>query len=230
MNEKGLEIYRKLAARFKENNSSLYLVGGTVRDILLERDFTDFDLVTPSVPDEVTSFLNGYKLDTAFKKYGVISLKEDDIHFQITTLRKEKGYLDSRHPNQIEYVKTLKEDVRRRDFTINGLYMDSELKLIDLVNGEADLNKHLIKTIGCPYKRIKEDSLRIIRALRFSLDLDFTLDEKLVKAINKNIPSLATLNPEKIKMEIKKIKCQDKEKIKAIFSDFGITNYLESIE
>ncbi len=230
MVSEGIEIYKRLASIFKENNSSLYLVGGTVRDIILARDFTDFDLVTPSTPSNVKEILSGYKLDTSFEKYGVISLKENGFHFQITTLRKEKGYSDSRHPNEIEYVKTLKEDVRRRDFTINGLYMDSDLNVIDLVNGRADLETKLIKTIGCPYKRIKEDALRIVRALRFEIDLGFTLDEKLIKAIEKNISSLGSINPEKIKMEIKKIKCQDKDRVREVFSYFNITNYLDSIE
>ncbi|MCD8204210.1 MAG: hypothetical protein LUC16_00055 [Coprobacillus sp.] len=231
MSSEGVEIYKKLAAIFKENSSSLYLVGGTVRDILLDIDFTDFDLTTPALPSEVKEILKGYKLDTSFEKYGVISLKENNLHFQITTFRKEKGYSDSRHPSEVIYVKSLKEDVRRRDFTINGLYMDSDLNLIDLVNGKSDLDNRVIKTIGCPYKRIKEDALRIIRALRFAVDLDFTLDEKLEKAIRKYISSLDSLNPEKIKMEIKKIKCPDKDKVRETFSYFNITNYLDdSIE
>ncbi len=223
MSNESEEFYLELSNKFRENNSFLYLVGGTVRDILLGKDITNYDLVTPSEPDEVVKILEGYKrVDAPFKRYGVIQISKNRIHYDIVTLREEKNYGDSRHPLEIRYVETVNEDVKRRDFTINGMYMDEHHYLIDLVNGKEDLDNKIIRMIGKPKKRLTEDPLRIIRAVRFALDLDFTIETSLDKAMVKCASLIKKLNKDKVAEEVRKIKCKDKKKIREMFHRYGI--------
>ncbi len=223
---KYLDCYKELAELFSQNGYSLYLVGGTVRDFLLRKELTDMDAVTDATPEEFKQFLNSYKVDFTFAKFGSIKLVINDVKFDITTLRKERAYSDSRHPTKIEFVKTLDADVVRRDFTVNAMYLDKAFKLIDLVGGEEDLNKGVLKMVGDPNKRLQEDPLRIIRALRFSLTHNLTIDESLKKAILRNISLLEKLNKDKIKQDIRKIECADKERIEKLFTEFGIFHLL----
>ncbi len=206
---------------FEKNGFSLYLVGGTVRDYLLNLPLSDMDAVTDATPKEIEVFLPDACF--TFAKYGSVSYKnKKGIKFDITTLREEKGYSDSRHPNKINFVKDLKIDVRRRDFTVNALYLDKELEVLDYVYGISDLRNHILKMVGEPKTRLEEDPLRIIRALRFSIDYDLVIEEQLEKAIKESVQLLDNLNPEKIKQDIKKIKCQDQDKINKLFSYYGI--------
>jgi tRNA nucleotidyltransferase (CCA-adding enzyme) len=122
----------------------------------------------------------------------------------ITTLREEKGYQDFRHPGTVVFVKDPKQDYRRRDFTINGLYLDEEYSLLDYCGGLADLEHHLIRFIGDPEKRVQEDPLRILRGERFAKSLGFTLEEKTRAAMEKYHDLIQKLNPEKIKEEQRK--------------------------
>ena len=222
-----LEAFLSLSNIFNQNGYILFLVGGSVRDYLLFNEINDLDVVTDATPDEVEKFYQGEATYT-FRKYGAMSLKHEEYKFDVTTLRKETSYLDSRHPSKIVFVKNLEEDVIRRDFTINGLYMDKNLKVYDYVDGVKDLNNHLIRTIGNPDERIKEDPLRILRAIRFKITFNFLIDEELNKAIRNNLELLNNLNPEKIKEEIRKMK-KDKEKLKSIFEDFGISYLLNMV-
>lgn len=223
-----IEKYQILSKLFKQNGYQLYLVGGTVRDYLLNRELTDMDAVTDATPEEMKNFL--MDADFTFAKYGSIKYHFLGLKFDITTLREEKGYLDSRHPEKIQFVKDLSSDVKRRDFTINGLYLNDKIEVIDFVGGSLDLSNHLLRCIGDADTRIKEDPLRIIRALRFAVDFDLTIEESLNTAISNNILLLNKINPEKIKEDIKKIKCQDKNKIKDIFDNFHITHLLNVLE
>ncbi len=178
------------------------MVGGTVRDYLLNIELTDMDLVTDATPSEMKEFLKS--ADYTFEKYGSVKLKVDDTKFDITTLRKEEGYSDYRHPNKICFTKSIKEDVFRRDITINALYMDKGLNLIDLVGGKKDIERRIIRTIGNPLVRITEDPLRILRIYRFQLEIGFDIDEELKKVLKENISLLNLLNKDKIISEIKK--------------------------
>ncbi len=223
-----IEKYQILSKLFKQNGYQLYLVGGTVRDHLLNHELTDMDAVTDATPEEMKNFL--MDADFTFAKYGSIKYHFLGLKFDITTLREEKGYLDSRHPEKIQFVKDLSSDVKRRDFTINGLYLNDKIEVIDFVGGSLDLSNHLLRCIGDADTKIKEDPLRIIRALRFAIDFDLTIEESLNAAISNNILLLNKINPEKIKEDIKKIKCQDKDKIKDIFDNFHITHLLNVLE
>lgn len=225
-----LASFQKIADIFSSNGYSLYLVGGTVRDYLLSLPITDVDLVTNATPDEMLSFLSPYKINSTFKKYGSIKIYFEDSYFDVTTLRKEKKYRDSRHPQKIIFVKSLKQDYKRRDFTINSMYMDTHFRVIDYVHGMVDINNSLIRMVGNPNRRIKEDPLRIIRALRFSLDFDFNIEKHLEKAIRKHIKLLTLLSEDKIRQDIHKIKTDNKQKVISLFDEYGmhyLTNMIE---
>ena len=206
--QKSVEIFSKLFNLFYDNGHSLFMVGGTVRDYLLGIELFDMDVVTDATPNQMKEFLP--EADFTFAKFGSVKLKIDDMKFDITTLRKESNYEDSRHPNRVVFCRSLEEDVLRRDFTINGLYMDNSLKIYDFVNGQVDLQNKIIKTIGRADKRIKEDPLRIVRALRFAIEFSFSIDEDLQNAIDNNKDLLKKLNPLKIEEEIRKSKDEKK--------------------
>lgn len=226
--ENKLELFKQLVAIFKTHGYQLFMVGGTVRDYLLKLPLTDMDVVTDATPEEMKQFLPDASY--TFAKFGSVSYKIDGVKFDITTLREENVYIDSRHPQQIIFVKDLTIDVKRRDFTINALYMDEDLKVFDYVDGVKDLNNHLIRMIGNPDIRINEDPLRIIRALRFSLDFDFDIEKSLSESIKKNFHLLANLNIEKVKQDIKKITCTDRKRIETKFEEYNIKHYLDVVE
>lgn len=200
--EHKLEIYRDLATLFDSKGFLLYLVGGTVRDYLLGKELTDMDLVTDATPSEMKEFLSN--ADYTFEKYGSVRLKIDDIKFDITTLRKEEGYSDFRHPNKICFTKSLKEDVFRRDITINAMYMDKDLNVIDFVGGQKDISNKVIRMIGKPLKRINEDPLRIIRIYRFKLETGFEIERELNDVLEHNFSKAKLINKDKINQEIRK--------------------------
>ena len=202
-------LFQELAELFASHGHSLYMVGGSTRDFLLNVPLTDMDLVTDATPEEEKNFLE--HADYTFAKYGSIKLIYKDVKFDITTLRKETNYSDSRHPGKVEFTNKLEEDVLRRDLTINAMYLSKNLEVIDLVNGQKDLSNQLIKMIGDPLARLQEDPLRIVRIYRFKLDLDFEIDPVLLKVIKENMSLLDKLNPEKIKEEIRK--CHHKEEL-----------------
>ena len=166
-------------------------------------------MVTNATPKDMEAFLEN--ANYTFAKYGSVKLHYQNIKFDITTLRKEEGYLDSRHPNKIVFCDSLEDDSKRRDFTINALYMDEKERVIDFYNGKDDLKNHIIRMIGDIDKRIKEDPLRIIRAARFKISLDFELDNSLLKAMIKNKDLLKKVNKEKIEQDIKK--CSNPNKL-----------------
>lgn len=201
--DKNLELFLKLNKLFSEHGYKLFLVGGTVRDYLLGVPLMDMDAVTDALPSEMKEFLPD--ANYTFERYGSVTIKLDKkVKFDITTLRKETSYEDSRHPSKIEFVKDLSIDVNRRDFTINGLYLDSNLQVIDYVGGEKDLKNRVLRMIGDPDLRLKEDPLRIVRAIRFASDFDLSVDSELEMAIKNNVNELQKLNKDKINQDLKK--------------------------
>ena len=217
--------FKNLAQTFASHGYHLYLVGGTVRDYLLNLELTDMDAVTDATPIEIVKFLPN--VDTTFAHLGSLKYKnENGLKFDITTLREESGYLDSRHPSNIRFVKDLKLDYLRRDFTINALYMDGELHVIDLVKGQEDLSNHLLRMIGDPDKRLKEDPLRILRAIRFALLFNLKIEDNLLEAMKDRFYLLSNITDAKIRSELDKIaeKDVDLEYKKALFKQFDIAN------
>ena len=197
-----IEIYEILKKEFNKNGFRLYVIGGTTRDYLLKKELTDYDFVTDAMPSEMKTFLSNANYH--FEKYGSVRLKVNGIKVDITTLRTENNYLDKRHPDSITFTKSLEEDYVRRDFTINAIYLDENYKIVDFCGGFNDLNDKIIRFIGDPSTRIKEDPLRIIRAKRFADVLGFKIEENTLKAINELSYLTNELNPDKIKEEIRK--------------------------
>lgn len=227
MSEK-IDSFLELSKLFLANGYHLFLVGGSVRDFLVYHELFDMDVVTDATPEQMLCFIP--EADKTFMKYGFLKCQLNNIKFDITTLRKEKGYKDARHPTKIKFVTSLKKDYKRRDFTINGMYLDDHFKLIDYCNGKKDIENKVIRTIGNASRRIKEDPLRILRAIRFASKLNYHLDPSLTKAIKKYGYLLNKLNKEKIKQELNKFPQMDVDFKNKIFNDFAIKQYLDVLE
>ena len=215
-----LSLFIELVDLFNKHGYQLFLVGGSTRDYLLNITLSDMDLVTDATPDESKSFLEN--ADYTFARFGTVKFIYKGVKFDLTTFRKEEGYSDSRHPNVVNFTKDIKEDYPRRDITINALYLDKNLKVIDFVDGVKDLNNRIIRMVGDPEKRIKEDPLRIARIYRFKLDLGFSIDKELEKVIDDNKELLKNLRKEKILEEIRK--CHHQSELRSILENFGINN------
>ncbi|MBR4378364.1 MAG: hypothetical protein IKP50_05765 [Bacilli bacterium] len=198
------ELFKFLDKTFKENGFSIFEVGGSVRDEILGLDVFDFDFATNATPKEMMKFLPD--ANNTFAKYGCIKYKGEHGRAEITTFRVEEKYDDFRHPTKIRFVKSLDEDYLRRDFTINAIYKDIEGNIYDPAGGVEDIKKQLIRFIGDPEKRIKEDPLRILRAKRFAAKLGFEIEPETAKAMEKLSYLLEKLNPDKIKEEERKSK------------------------
>ncbi len=196
------KMIKTVLERIEKNGFEAYLVGGYVRDSLLGIKTTDIDICTNALPkDLVNIFVNISGVDNS---YGVIKIINDKYNFDITTYRKESKYVGHK-PGEIEYINNLLVDINRRDFTINALCMNSRGQLIDLVDGRQDLKHKLIRAVGNAEKRIKEDPLRILRAVRFATILDFRIDDELMVTLVEQASSIKSLSLVLIKRELDKI-------------------------
>ena len=220
-----LNAFISLADLFDKHGYKLYLVGGTVRDYLLDLPLTDMDAVTDATPIEIIKFLP--TADTTFAHLGSLKYKDENgVKFDITTLREESGYLDSRHPSKVIFVDDPKDDYQRRDFTVNAMYMDKDLKIYDFCGGQQDLKNRILRMVGNPDQRLKEDPLRILRAIRFHLMYNLKIEDSLMEAMRDRFYLLKNLNDAKIESEMSKIDLtkSTREAKEEIFSQFDIAN------
>ena len=199
MKELGLEILNEI---YKHGFIG-YIVGGFVRDTLLNILSNDVDITTNAKPKELKEIFPSCEIKS--DSYGSVILYYKNYRFDITTMRQEMEYLDNRHPSSIIYVNDLKTDLLRRDFTINALCFDKNGELIDLIDGRKDINKKVIRTIIDSNKSFNDDALRILRAIRFASYLDFKLDDEVSEAIKKNKHLLKKLSSARKKEELDKI-------------------------
>lgn len=191
------------------DKGDIYVVGGAVRDLLLNREVKDWDFTTNLEPEEILKlFPKNSFYNNLFGTVGIVG-KNDEI-FEVTTYRSEEGYADSRHPDKVIWGKSLEEDVKRRDFTINSLAMNVDGKIFDYWNGLADLKNGLIKTVGNPDERFKEDALRMMRAIRLCSQLKFQIEEKTFDSIVKNAKLIENIAFERIRDELFKILVTEK--------------------
>jgi poly(A) polymerase len=196
---KAKEIIRHL----QQAGFHAYFVGGCVRDFVRGVTPGDYDIVTSALPEQVLTLFTHTVAVGA--KFGVVVVIVDGYSYEVATFRSDHIYEDGRHPSRISFS-SAREDVQRRDFTVNGLLMDAETtEIIDYVDGQGDIEKKLIRTIGNPAKRFQEDYLRMIRAIRFAANLDFTIDDATQRAIEANAARIKEISAERLQEELGKI-------------------------
>lgn len=203
------EDVKKIFNIFDREWTPIYLVGGCVRDMLLGTTPKDYDFTVETPPENIENILRLYHIpfNAMSAKYGTIVARIGNEDYEITSTRKEAEYVDNRHPEEVIFGVSIEEDLKRRDFTINAMAMDSKGNIIDSFDGNKcfDLENHLIKTVGNPETRFKEDPLRIMRALRFSITKGFQLDAATQKAMVDCKDMLNNISKERITAELRKI-------------------------
>jgi len=218
------------------NGYSAYIVGGAIRDFLLGKTPHDFDIATSAIPEEILSVFSDYKTLTTGIKHGTIGVISSGKLLEVTTFRIDEDYSDFRHPSNVRFTNKLKDDLSRRDFTINALAYDGEV--IDYFGGCEDLEKGIIRCVGDPNIRFTEDVLRILRALRFSCQLNFTILENTKEAIFKYKDLLKNISKERIAIEVNKMLSSDITVVleeylpvfQVIFPDLNKNNITNKIE
>lgn len=214
MNYKFNETIQTLFKIFKEHDYQLYLVGGCVRDFLMQQDFDDYDMTTSATPKQMMDIAEKYhiKVIPTGLKHGTLTFILNHIHIEITTFRCEKLYENNRFPKEIIFTTSLEEDVKRRDFTMNAIAMD-ENQLYDYFHGEQDIKDKIIRCVGNPEQRFDEDALRILRCLRFSFKLDFAIEKTTWNALQKKAILLNNISNERIRDELCKMLMSDHKDI-----------------
>lgn len=200
LNEKVTYIIKTLNNHGFEAN----IVGGCVRDILLSREPSDYDINTNATPEQVLEVFKDHKTFKTGLKHGTVFLVLDNESFEITTYRIDGIYIDYRRPETVKFSLNLKDDLNRRDFTINALAYNNQDGLLDFNNGQEDLKNQLIRCIGNPYNRFEEDALRILRAIRFASALGFEIEKETQKAIFSKKHLLSNISIERIYIELLK--------------------------
>jgi len=188
-----------------KNGFEAYLVGGCVRDFILKRICHDYDITTNALPEQVIEIFSEYKTIPTGIKHGTVTVIIKKFQIEITTYRKDSKYSDNRHPDSVEFTLSLREDLVRRDFSMNALAMDINQNIIDLYNGREDMKNKLIACIENPDKRFDEDALRILRALRFASQLGFRIESATSESIHRNAYKLKNISSERINTEIEKL-------------------------
>lgn len=180
-----------------------YAVGGCVRDTILNREPDDWDITTSAKPMEIKR-LFPVTIDTGIQ-HGTVTVLKNHVGYEVTTYRIDGEYADNRHPKEVIFTANLKEDLLRRDFTINAMAYNHEEGIIDEYGGLDDIRDGIIRCVGNPYDRFSEDALRIMRAVRFSAQLGYRIEEETSKAIIKLSPNLASISAERINTELTKL-------------------------
>src|SRR2546425_687971 len=198
------ELANSICSTLENAGFQAFLVGGCVRDILLERQPADYDVATNATPDEVLKlFPEGLAVGAQF---GVILVPGDGIKVEVATFRSDVGYSDGRHPDRVVYANSPEEDVKRRDFTINGLLMRHDTgEILDFVDGQADLHAGIIRAIGRPDRRFAEDKLRMLRGVRFAARFGYEIEPETFKAIRKHAREIKQVSAERIREELTKL-------------------------
>jgi tRNA nucleotidyltransferase (CCA-adding enzyme) len=194
---------RFIIGRILQEGYDAYLVGGSIRDVLLGKNPKDYDIATSATPESIIGMFE--KTVPIGIKHGTVEVVTDDGCFDVTTFRSEEGYINKRYPENVRFIEDLIEDLRRRDITINALAYNDEKGLIDPFGGFKDLNHRLIRAVGHPVERFKEDALRILRAVRLATTLDFNIEESTLLGIIEEMDGLVYISVERIREEISNI-------------------------
>jgi len=198
------ELARGIVARLRAAGHQAYLVGGCVRDRLLGRTPKDFDVATDARPDRVTELFE--RSEQVGAHFGVVLVRENTAQVEVATFRSDIGYSDGRRPDEVHFEDGPRQDVLRRDFTVNALLLDPATnEVIDLVGGREDLDRRVIRAIGDPEARFREDHLRLIRAVRFAARLGFEIEPVTMAALRRLHGLILTVAPERVRDELTRI-------------------------
>lgn len=199
------EQVRFLLDRLTARGFEAYAVGGCVRDSLLGKTPGDWDICTSAMPQETEACFSDLRVVETGLKHGTVTVMLERTPFEITTFRRDGDYLDHRRPEQVEFVKSLREDLARRDFTVNAMAAGVDGTIIDPFAGEDDLAKKILRCVGNPDRRFQEDALRILRGLRFASQLGFSLEPETAAAMERNCALLSHISGERIYAELTKL-------------------------
>lgn len=191
----------------QSNGHSAYVVGGAVRDTLMNKDAHDWDITTSAPPEETLKAFEDFRTIETGLQHGTVTVIVDGEPLEITTFRIERGYSDNRHPDRVDFTDKIEDDLSRRDFTVNAIAYSPSDGFADPFGGQKDIEKRIIRCVGDPDKRFGEDALRILRALRFSAVLGFEIDAETAESIRRNYKLLRNISVERIFTEISKLLC-----------------------
>lgn len=212
-------ILQKLAAAGYEP----YLVGGCVRDFLLGKEPSDFDITTSALPEETMAVFAADRVIPTGLQHGTVTVLHGGVSSEITTYRTETTYADGRHPDSVAFSRNLSDDLCRRDFTVNAMAMDAAGNIVDLYGGRADLDAKTIRAVGDPTLRFTEDALRILRAFRFAAKLGFAIEKNTLDAAIALAPRMSLVSRERVFAELEKLLCGTSAgEILSIMADGGV--------
>ena len=194
-------------SRLNAAGFAAYVVGGCVRDLLMGRTPGDYDITTAALPEETAAVFAGERVIETGLQHGTVTVLTDGMPLEITTFRVDGAYSDARHPDAVRFTRSLREDLARRDFTMNAIAWNPESGLADPFGGEADIRAHVIRCVGDPETRFREDALRILRCLRFSAVLGFSIDPATAAAAEANRGLLSRISAERVASDLKKLVC-----------------------
>lgn len=199
------EKINEIINQYEKNGYEAYCVGGSIRDSVMGTEIGDWDITTSAHPEETKKLFKDEKIIETGIKHGTVSIIKEHEAIEVTTFRIDGEYSDNRHPEQVSFTRSLKEDLKRRDFTVNALAYSHSAGLVDLYDGLSDIENKIIRTVGNAEERFTEDGLRIMRALRFASTLGFTIEEETKKAIHKQKDLLKNISVERISVELTKL-------------------------
>lgn len=217
---------QKILKMIENNGYEAYLVGGYPRDLYMHNETIDYDICTSATPKDLKSIFGSAILPT--ENYGSVTLIVNNDYFEITTFRRDIKYINNRTPIEFEYIKDLHQDLQRRDFIMNTMCINSHNEIIDMLGARQDIDNKIIRTVGDAYEKLSEDSLRILRAIRFATILNFKLDDELMVSIKETGHLLKNLSYYRKKEELDKIFSSPNIKYGLqLISELGLDKYLE---
>ena len=221
-----LDVALKLLKELTSRSYKAYIVGGFVRDYILGIESSDIDITTNATPKNIKEIFKDNCLPN--EDYGSVVVVLKGVRFELTTFRSESNYIDNRRPSEVKYIDDLYPDLLRRDFVINTLCMDENGEILDYLGGQDDIRNRIIHTVGDPIEKFSEDSLRILRAIRFATILDFDLSADVANAIKRTKSSVKSLSYFRQKNELDKIfSSSNRDKGIRLILDFGLQEELE---
>lgn len=221
-----LDVALKLLKELTSRSYKAYIVGGFVRDYILGIESSDIDITTNATPKNIKEIFKDNCLPN--EDYGSVVVVLKGVRFELTTFRSESNYIDNRRPSEVKYIDDLYPDLLRRDFVINTLCMDENGEILDYLGGQDDIRNRIIHTVGDPIEKFSEDSLRILRAIRFATILDFDLSDDVANAIKRTKSSVKSLSYFRKKNELDKIfSSSNRDKGIRLILDFGLQEELE---